>query len=169
VKFPATKKKSGFALIEFTLIAFPIIFLTISIIECSIAMWQFHSMAFAVETTTRYVVTHGRGCTKNGNSCAITLGNVTTVMSRQAPGLDPSKLNLKLTANTDVTTCNPINTCFSSTAQFPNSTDNGLNSDITLVASYPFSNPMPLLWPGSGATSIGSFTLAATSMQRIVF
>jgi len=169
---PGTGKNQqnrGFALIEFTLIAIPVIFLTISIIEASLAMWQYHTMAYAVELATRYAVIHGRGCTQNGNTCSITLGNVANVIANQSLALDPSKLNVSLTTHSGTTTCNPLNTCLSSTTQFPSAVDNGLNLDITIAATYPISNPMPLLWPGSGASSIGTFTLGATSRQRILF
>ena len=165
---PGTRK-SGFAMIEFSIIAIPMIFLTISIIEASIAMWQYHSMAYAVDVATRYAVTHGRGCSQNGNTCTITLGTLTSLLSAQAPALEASKLNVTLTTRSTTISCNPINTCFSSTDQFPNATDNAVNFDVKIVATYAVANPMPFFWPGSQASSGSGFTLGATSRQRIVF
>ena len=166
-------RRRGFALIEFTIIAVPMIFLTISIIEASIGMWQYHSMAYAVDTATRLAVTHGRSCTLNGNSCTITLGTLTSFLASQAPALDQSQLNVTLSAGAanspTITTCNPVTNCTASTAQFPNSTDNAVNFDVKIVASYPVANPMPMFWPGSQASPGSSFTLSATSRQRILF
>lgn len=156
-------------MVEFTMVAVPMIFLTIAIIEASIGMWQFHSMAYAVQTATRFSVTHGRTCGQNGNNCIVTLGTVTTLLARQAPGLNTSKLNLTLYTHGATTTCNPISTCLNSTAQFPNSIDNAVNFDVKIVATYPVANPMPMFWPGSEASPGSTFTLGATSRQRIVF
>jgi Flp pilus assembly protein TadG len=164
------KGKRGFALIEFTMIAVPVIFLTISVIEASLAMWQYHTMMYAVELAGRYVVTHGRGCTQNGNTCSLTTGNVANLIAAQAPALDSSKLSVTLTTSSGtVTTCSPVNTCFSNTTQFPSATDNGVNLDVIIGATYPISNPMPFFWPGSPASSTGTFTLGASSRQRILF
>jgi Flp pilus assembly protein TadG len=166
-----TKRRRGFAMVEFTMLTIPIVFLTITIVNTGIAMWQFHSMVYSIETAARYAITHGRGCTQNGNSCAITLGNVATVIKNQAPGLDSSKFNVTLTTGngSTVTNCNPLNTCLSSTAQFPSSTDNGVNLDVKLVGTCPVANPLTLFWPGSGGISGGTFNLRATSRQRIIF
>ena len=163
------KSRGGFALIEFTIIAVPMIFLTLSIIEASIGMWQYHSMAFAVDSATRLAVTHGRTCTQNGNTCSITLGTLTTYLVSQAPALEASKLNLTLYTHASTTACYPLTNCTSSTAQFPDSTDNAVNFDVNIVVSYPVANPMPMLWPGSQASPGSAFTLSATSRQRIVF
>jgi Flp pilus assembly protein TadG len=162
-------KKRGFALIEFTLIAIPVICLTISIIGASLAMWEYHTMAYAVDLAARYVTIHGRGCTQNGNTCSVTLGNVAHVIAHQSPALDPGQLNVSLTTHSGTTTCNPLNTCFSSVAQFPNATDNGLNLDVTIAATYPISNPLVFFWTGTSPSSISGLTLGASSRQRIMF
>src|SRR5580698_8253691 len=89
-------KRGGFALVEFTLVGIPLIFLTISIIEASIAMWQYHSMMFANESAARYASMHGYGCTQNGNTCTITVGTVAKMIANQAPSLDTSRLDVTL-------------------------------------------------------------------------
>jgi Flp pilus assembly protein TadG len=162
-------KRRGTALIEFMLIGIPVIFVSISTVEASIAMWQFHSMMYADETAARYAAMHGKGCTQNGNTCTITVGTVATIVANQAPSLDTSKLNLKLTTSSGSTTCNPISTCLSNSTQFPTNTDNAVGNDVKLVATYPVTNPVALFWPGSNALAGGSFTLGATTRQRIVF
>jgi len=165
----ARRRRRGYGLIEFTIIGIPVIFLTISIIEVALAMWQYHTLAYSVGVTTRYVITHGRTCGQNVNACTVTLGNVASVFEQQAIALDPTKVNLTLYTQTATTTCNPLSTCLSSSTQFPSATDNGVNLDVKLVATYPIANPFPFFWPGSSASSGGTFTLGATSRQRIVF
>jgi hypothetical protein len=40
---------------------------------------------------------------------------------------------------------------------------------VKIVATYVVANPLPMFWPGSAPVSGSSFTLGATSRQRIVF
>lgn len=162
-------RRSGNAMIEFVIVGIPVVFLTLSIIEASLAMWNYHTMSYAVELAARYASVHGRGCTQNGNNCAITVGNVATTIANQALGLDSSKLDVTLKTYSTTTTCNPLNTCLSNTTQFPSTTDNGVNQDITISATYPISSPMPLFWFGSSPSTIGNMTLGASSRQRIAF
>jgi Flp pilus assembly protein TadG len=161
------RKRRGDALVEFTLTAVPILLLGVSILEMSLVSWEFHSMAYAVEVAARYASVHGRDCTKNGNACTITVGNVASVISAQAPQLSSSLLNVTLTTHASTVTCNPLNTCFGNAAQFPNSTDNGLGLDVTVAATYPVTTPLPIFWAGSA--SAGTVRLGATSRQNIVF
>jgi Flp pilus assembly protein TadG len=157
----------GVALIEFSLTTVPILLLGVSVFEMSLMSWRFHSMAYAVEVAGRYASMHGRDCTKNGNTCTITVANVASVISAQAPQLDSSLLNVTLTTHAAAVTCNPLRSCFTNTAQFPNSVDNGVGLDITITATYPFATPLPVYWPGSSVP--GNVTLGATSRQNIVF
>jgi Flp pilus assembly protein TadG len=162
-------RKRGFAMVEFTLIGIPLIFLTLSIIEASLAMWQYHSMVYAVDATTRYVTTHGRGCTQHGNTCSITVGTVATLLVNSAGALDSTKLNVTLTTASNTTPCNPVSTCMTSSTQFPAAADNGVNSDVTIAATYPISNPITFFLPGSAPSATRTFTLGASSRQRINF
>ena len=163
------RSRSGTAMIEFVFLGIPVIFVTMSIIEASIAMWQFHSMAFAVAVATRYAATHGAGCSLNGNTCSITVGAVTTMLSNQGPALNTAKLNATLTTNSATKTCNPINTCLSSTTQFPSAADNAVGLDVKIAVTYPVFNPLAMFWPGAGTVSSPNVTLGATSKQRILF
>jgi len=163
-------RRRGSALLEFTFVGVPVVFLTISIVTAAIGAWQFTTMEYAIQVTNRYISTHGRGCSQNGNSCTLTLGQVTTMISQQALALDGSKLSVTLTTASSSRTCNPINTCTSSSDQFPSSTDNGVNQDVTILATYPIANPAIIFWPGAGRSSAGGyFNLSATTRQRIQF
>ena len=157
------------AAIEFAMATIPMIFITVSILEMSLESWKFHSMAYAIEVAARYACQHGRTCSKNGNACTIEVENVAKLISNQAPALDPSLLDVTLKTHATTTTCNPLNTCFTNTTQFPNSTDNGVGLDITITATYPMNNPLPIYWFGSAGSSGHSYTLGATTRQNIVY
>ncbi len=149
--------------------AVPIIFITASILQMSLESWKFHTMAYAIEVADRYACQHGRTCAKNGNTCTIEVENVAKAISQQAPALDPGLMDVTLTTHATTTTCNPLNTCFSNTTQFPNATDNGVGLDITITATYPMDNPLPIAWFGSTGSSGSAFTLGATTRQNIVY
>jgi len=163
------RSRRGSSLVEFTLVGVPILFLSTAVFEASLAMWQYYTMQHAIETADRYVATHGRGCTQNGNTCSLTVGNVASMIAYQAIAVDPTKMNVSLISATATTTCNPLNTCFSSTTQFPSSTDNGVNQDVTITATVSITNPLAMFWPGSGSVSAGTFTLGGKTRQRIQF
>jgi Flp pilus assembly protein TadG len=156
-------------MIEFLLVGIPVIFLTASIIEMSLDSWQFESMAYAVQTAARYACQHGRTCTKNGNACTIEVEDVAGLINAQAPSLDPSQLNVTLTTHSASVSCTPLNSCLTNTAQFPNSTDNGVGFPITISATYPMKSMFPMMWFGSGNFTGSAFTLGANAYQTIVY
>lgn len=164
-----SKGRRGFGVVEFTMAAIPVIFMTTSIIEMSLESWKFHSMMYAIQVAARYACQHGRTCSQNGNTCTIEVETVANMISQQAPSLDPSLLNVTLTANGASTTCDPLNSCFSTATQFPSSTNNQVGLPITISATYPMHNPLPMLWFGSQGSSGHVFTLGATTTQLIVY
>jgi len=163
------RTQRGGALVEFTMAAIPVVFMTISIFEMSLESWQFHSMAYAIEVAARFACGHGRTCTKNGNTCTIQVKDVANIIATQGPALDSSRLNISLITHSTTTTCNPLNTCFTNTTQFPSLTDNGLGLDITITAQYPMRNPLPMMWFRNSSLSGNDFTLGATTRQYIVY
>ena len=167
-------------MVEFAIVAIPIIFLTVSIMEMGLESWKFHSMVFAIDQAARYAAGHGRTCTKNGNTCTIQVKDVAYVITNQAPALDPSKLNVTLTTHSSSVSCTPLSncttqncpasvTCTNNTTQFPSSTDNGVGLDITIQATYTMYNPIPMLWFGSSASPGQTYTLGARTRQTIVY
>jgi Flp pilus assembly protein TadG len=161
--------RRGVAALEFTMVAIPILFTTIAIIEVSIESWQLHSMTYAVDVTCRYVTAHGRTCTRNNNTCTITVANVISVLTSQAPMLNTANLNVTLSGKTQSVTCNPASTCISTATQFPATADNGVGSKVTVAATYQMTNPIPMMWFGSSSSTISSHTMGATSTQPIVY
>jgi len=160
--------RRGNALIEFTLLGIPLTFITISIVAISVDMWEFHNLAFVTEATSRYISIHGATCAQNGNSCTITVGNVATFFQNDALALDPSKVIVTLTDGSGSTTCNPVNSCNSTSTQFPSATYNAVGSDVTVSATYILKNPIAIFWPPD-TDRPADFTVAAKSRQRILF
>ena len=163
-------RRSGSSLIEFTMAAVPLIFITISIVEMSLESWKYQTMIYAVQVATRYVAGHGRTCTKNGNTCTTNIGSVATLINTYAPSLDPGLLNVTFASNSGTAaTCNPLNTCLTNATQYPSSIDNGVGLDITISATYPMNNPFPMMWFGNGSFNGQTHTLGAISRQTIVY
>jgi Flp pilus assembly protein TadG len=160
--------RCGSALLEFTLLGIPVLFLFTSVITCSIDMWQFYTLSYAVEMTSRYAGMHGATC-GGTNTCTINSGAVTSYLVSQAIALDKSLLNVTLTDGSGSTTCNPVTTCTSGTAQFPAAAYNSVGANITVTATYRLVNPIAMLWPGSSGVNAGTFTVGATSTQGIVY
>jgi Flp pilus assembly protein TadG len=164
------KRQRGNALIEFTLLGIPMTFILISIVSISIGMWEYQNLAWAVDQTARYGTMHGVTCTENSNSCAINVGNMANYFIGAASALDPGTVSVSFTDGSGTaTTCNPINSCTSNSAQFPGTAYNSVGSDIKVTASYTVPNPIALYWPGSGSVVASNFTVGATSRQRIEF
>jgi len=162
------KKRRGSALIEFSITFVPLLFLQMSIVSVALNMWEFHSLDYAVDSTTRYITVHGQGCSQNGNSCTVTVGNIISFFQAQALGADATQVSLTLTDGSGSTTCSPITSCSSSTTQFPNASYNSPGSDITLNASFTMRNPLAMYWPPA-SNGPHDFTVYANSRQRMAF
>jgi Flp pilus assembly protein TadG len=160
------KSRRGNTLIEFSLLGIPIMLTTISIVFVSIAMWQFHCLAYASETTAAYASVHGATCAKYGNTCAVTISGMATYFATQAIALPASQVSVNFTDGSGTTSCSPLNSCASNVTQFPSSAYNGVGSDVTVTATYTLSNPIEAFWPGNGPHN---FAVSATSRQRIMF
>ena len=163
-------RRSGSSLLEFTLTGIPVLFFALSIVECSVAMWEFHSLTNAVTIAARYAASHGAGCAQNGNTCTIQVKDVANLIATTAPILSASKLKVTLYTNSGTAaTCNPLNTCQSSAVQIPSAADNAVGMDIRIVATYKLTNPMPMYWPPYSNIDDTGYTLGASSRQRIQF
>jgi len=162
------RSRRGDALIEFSLLGIPMMFATISIVSTGIDMWEFHNLAFVSERTARYISMHGATCSQNGNSCTITVGNIATFFEAEGQALLSSSVIMALTDGSGTTTCNPVSSCTSTSATFPNTSYNSVGSNITVKATYTLKNPIAMLWPPDMSGS-HDFTVAASSQQRILF
>jgi Flp pilus assembly protein TadG len=166
------RRQRGTSIIEFTLTGIPAIFLIISIFEMGRGMWNYHTLARAVNAGARLAALHGQTCTTGTNSCSITVGTIATAIETAALGLPAGSLNVTLTTNSGTaTTCNPLTSCTSSTTVWPPSTDgdNSVGNNVTVSAQYTFNSALAMFWPGSTAVSFAACTFPATSTERILF
>lgn len=167
--FRRSTRRRGSVMLEFALMGIPTIFLTLSVAEASLAMWQYHTLEECATAGARYVITHGSDCS---GSCSVTVGDVITKIVTTGVGLDGSKLSVTLVSagtSPNGTTYNPASSYLTSSTTFPPSADAAVGDDITVTVTYKVSNPIAMVWPGGGSMSGSDFTLGATSRQRIIF
>src|SRR5690348_5429965 len=125
-------RRQGQAFIEFVLVGIPVILLAISVVTVSIDMWQYDDLAYGVQATARYVAMHGRTCIQDSSSCTLAVSDITSYLTSRTLALDPAKAQLTLKGATSTTVCNPVSSCSANSSQFPSSSDNGPNFDITV-------------------------------------
>lgn len=167
----ARRGERGSALIEFTLVGIPLVLLVITIIEMCLAMWSYHTLAFAVREGARYASTKGQGCTYSGNTCSTNIGTIAQQIALAGIGLAPGQLNVTFTASDGTTvTCNPLNTCYTSTTVWPPSSANVAGDTLKVAGTYTVQAPLLFLYmPFTRSLTFHSFTLPATSQQVILF
>ncbi|MFN7993192.1 MAG: TadE family protein [Bryobacteraceae bacterium] len=161
------KAAKGSAIIEFTLSTVPIIFVTVSLIQMSLGMWNYHTVAETVKAVTRTASVRGVGCASL--ACALNVGQITQLIAAKGIGLTPSSLNVTLTDTNGSISCNPVTTCYSNTTVWPRSGANSLNQLISISAKYSFSSAIAMFVPSKGSTNFGTVTLGAISQQVIDF
>ncbi len=163
-------RQRGTTLIEFTLTGIPIMFLSVSIFECSIAMFEYESMANAVAIAARYAASHGATCAQSPNSCTVTIENVANVIASNSWIINTANMTVKFTDNSGTTTCT-LSTCQTNTAQFPSSAGsaNAVGNPIRIKVTHTITNPLPLYWPDAAASDDSGYTLGANSVQVIQF
>lgn len=163
-------RRRGNALIEFTLLGIPMIFILVSIVSVSVDMWEYQNLAWATDQTARYATMHGATCGQNGNSCTANVGTMANYFISAASALNSGSVAVSFTDGSGVATaCNPVNSCTANSTQFPGASYNSVGSDIKVTATYNLSNPIALFWPSGGSVAARSFTVGATSRQRIEF
>lgn len=160
--------RAGNSVIEFTLVGIPLIFMLISIVEMSRAMWTYSSLAYAVKQATRYAAVHGGGCSETGNSCAIHVSDVVGKIQSNAFMLDPADLNLTLTSSSGSVSCSPATLCSNNGTTWPPA-DASRNTAISIQATYSFASALAMFWPGAGKVNFGTVALGATSQQPVQF
>ncbi len=155
-------------MLEFTLIGVPLICTLFSLFWMALGMWQYHTIAEAVNATARTASVHGKGCF--GKTCATTVGSVATQIASSALGIPASQLNVTLHSNdTGDISCNPISTCYSSSTAFPSTNGNTTATMVTISATYQFSPAISFWTPWGGGVTFNPIVLGANSSQPIVF
>jgi len=165
----ARKNETGATTIEFAFGGVSLLILVVSLVQMSLAMWSYHTLAYAVREGARYASTKGIGCTYTGNSCSVTVSNVAQKIAAAGIGLLPSQLSVTLTSSAGDVSCNPVSNCYSNTTVWPPSSPGSANQvgkPVKLTASYPV---RVLFLPILGSLQTAAPTLQATSQQLILF
>lgn len=163
----ASRGQRGNNVIEFTLVAIPLIFVLISIMEMCRGMWDYHSLAQAVKAASRAASTRGQGCA--GSGCATTVGQIAGTISGYALGMPPSALNVTLTSTAGSVNCNPLSTCIGNNTVWPPAGGNAVGSDIVISGSYQFTSMLMMFVPGTGGMQFSGVTFTAESRQTLLF
>src|SRR5947199_5051300 len=147
-------RRRGTVLVEFTLAGIASIMLLISTFQLAMAMWNYHTLAYAIHEGDRYAAVKGRNCTLPGNSCSVSVATIAQKIASIGVGLPADKVNLTLTTDSGiVTSCTPLNSCYTNTAIWPPSNtshDNYEKKSITIAAKYQSSSVFLFFWPGAG-------------------
>jgi Flp pilus assembly protein TadG len=166
------RHEKGSTLIEFTLVGIPLLLIFISLIEICIAMWNYHTLAYAVREGARYASTKGQGCTYGGNTCSVTVGAIAQQIATAGTGLVPGQLNIDLISAAGDFPCHPLSNCLSDSTIWPpsSSSANVPGSSISVSGSYSVQTGVVMMFfPGTGASQLSSVTLPASSQQVIQF
>jgi Flp pilus assembly protein TadG len=156
-------------MVEFTLVAIPIIFVVISIFEMSRGMWNYHTLDQAVKVGARYASLHGHECTQDGNNCAATVQQIAQQIASAAVGL-PQNVVVTLTSATAANQVQCIlSTCLTNTTVWPPTPDNQDGLDIEVSATYPFRSAISMFWPGSHPMAFAAGDFPAYSRQTIQY
>jgi hypothetical protein len=159
-------RRSGSAIVEFTLVAIPLLFLICFTLEFGRAMWSFHTLAGAVKSGTRYAIVHGDRCAQVSAACQATVGDVTSKIRTAGFGLDTALLRITLKAGDATRICTPITSCTSDGSQWPPDGDNAVGLPLSIDAVYSFQSTLNSFWPGQ---SRAAFDLTASSQETIQF
>ena len=151
----------GSQMLEFALIGIPFIFLILAIVQMSIGMFTYNTLASAVDLGARYASVRPKG----------SVGSVAKQIVGNSPGLLPGNLSLVMSGTVNGVSAN-VATCLASSCVsqmgtvFPTGT--ALADTVTISGTYPFATPLAVFWPAEGVLHLaGTVTLGATTTQLI--
>lgn len=182
-------KCCGNAILEFTLIGIPILFVLISIFEMSRGMWLYQTMAYAVKAGNRFTVVHGQNCSEVRNCCAVQIQQIAERIRDAGVGLIPEDMqNVTFTSTSSTITCSTLAACLPTgssadrttywpTMAAPHCIDTSTTFDggaavglpLVISAQYPFRSALAFFWPGAGTFTFGTFLMGASSRERIYY
>jgi Flp pilus assembly protein TadG len=174
----ARQNRRGQAMLEFTFVGIPIMFVLISIIEISRGMWMYHTMAYSVKDGIRFAIVHGINCANtanNPNNCLKTVKDVAQVIQQAGVGLVEGQTTLTFTPAVTGTPCT-ITACLALTATtWPPYDSTGATSldavgrAVQIDIRTTFRSALAMFWPGSKPILFGAVTLGASSTDYIQF
>jgi Flp pilus assembly protein TadG len=170
------RSRRGSALIEFTLIGLPLLFVLISIFEMARGMWNYHTLEEAVEEGTRFESVRGQhlqsqsACMSSEDSCGASLNGIATALANAAVGLPAANWSATLTAGSSSPhSCSPLSSCIGVTTTWPPSGNNAPGTLIQISATYNFQSGLAFFWPGAAGKAFGTVVMKAYSQQTIQF
>jgi len=174
---PLRRGREGQALIEFTLVGIPVIFLLICIFEMARAMWVYDTMAYALKEGTRYAAVHGENCGISPNTCQVTVGTIARVIRNAGVGLLPDDLTLTIQNGAGGTVFSKagggprtLAQHLADTTPWPTGPGSAPGNEIIIFGKYRFRSVLVFFWPGAGPASVlGTIYLPATSREQIYF
>ena len=175
-------RRRGSAMIEFTLVGIPLLFLMISIFEVSRAMWIYVTLAHSVKEGLRFAIVHGNNCTIAPNSCRVQVRDIAQRMANTGVGLLPeSFVNIEFVSSTRTETCTTLDACLTGAAgntYWPTAAPGALNADagsfrfadLEIRGRYQFSSVISMFWPGAAPVGpFGAITLGASAKESIQY
>jgi Flp pilus assembly protein TadG len=173
----------GAGMVEFVLVGIAAVALMITTVQMSIAMWNYHTLAYAVHETNRYIASHGEGCALGTNTCTITMSQIAQKLASNAIGLLPANLSMTLTPNSgssNAVSCSPVSACYTNTTgtkQWPPYTnlDNRATQPpysptyTTIQASYSYNAVWIAMWYRTRSNAISTVTLTSQSQIPMLF
>ena len=172
MKSTRRNRRKGSAMVEFSLAGVASMTMLITMVQLCIGLWHYHTLAYAVHESTRYISVHGRGCVTGSTTCSITVGDIATKLSADAIGLPAAELNVSLTTDSGTpTNCNPLSSCLTNSTRWPptSNLDNATGKAVTVTGTYLFRHAMFVLWPGAQMQKFASYYFPASSTQTILF
>ena len=172
------KKRRGQALIEFTFVGIPIMFVLISVFEVSRGMWVYDTLSYAVKQGVRYAIVHGDNCGKNGNNCKVNLGPATGVCNNtnstiaeiiRCAGVGLDQDLTKVTFISNQGTLGPYKLSAVPGTPWPPANGNSSGNPITIEITTPFNSVITMFWPGANPVSFASGVLPASSSDQIQY
>jgi hypothetical protein len=169
--------QGGNAVIEFTLVGIPMMFVLISIFEMSRGMWMYQTLSAGVKAASRYSIVHGRNCDIAPNACPSTVQSVATALRNNGPGLLPEEVMVTLstvtaggapTGGTQISSTS-LQTLLTDTRRWPDSPGNDPGMMVSITATVPFRSALAFFWPGSGGFTFGAILLGSSTAEAIQF
>ena len=167
-----TSGRRGNAMLEFTLIGIPMIFLVIGTIEMARGMWIYHTLAHAVKEGARYAVVHGQGCAIPPNDCRVNISQISRVIRSAGTGLPANTVTLTFTPATGSATSCVLSACLTNftTSAWPPDSASAPGVKLKISGSYPFRSAITMFWPGAGRpVPFRAVTLGADSRESIQY
>ena len=164
------RNRKGSTMLEFVLVAIPMIFILISVFEIARGMWIYHTLAYAVREGVRYATVHGSGCAAP-RTCQATIGQITSTIQSAGVGLDANAVTVTFTPASGSATTDTMTNQIASTTNWPPTGANAPGQNVKIALKYPFRTILAVFWVGAGRplNDSGVFYLAASSTEPIQF